>query len=108
MDLADVGGNVRDGCHIASMGGTWMVMVYGFAGMRDYGGGLTFDPHLPRQLRKLRFPLEIRGQELVVEMGKDTATYLLRKGTGLSIVHKGEEVRLRAGEPVTLSMKGDG
>jgi alpha,alpha-trehalose phosphorylase len=107
MDLADVGGNVRDGCHIASMGGTWMVMVYGFAGMRDYGGGLTFDPHLPRQLRKLRFPLEIRGQELVVEMGKDMATYLLRKGTGLSIVHKGEEVRLRAGEPVSLSMKGD-
>jgi alpha,alpha-trehalose phosphorylase len=30
MDLADVGGNVRDGCHIASMGGTWMVFAYGF------------------------------------------------------------------------------
>src|SRR5215471_1594114 len=25
MDLADVGGNVKDGCHIASMGGTWMM-----------------------------------------------------------------------------------
>jgi alpha,alpha-trehalose phosphorylase len=31
MDLADVGGNVRDGCHIASMGGTWI--TYGFGGM---------------------------------------------------------------------------
>jgi alpha,alpha-trehalose phosphorylase len=30
MDLADVGGNVRDGCHIASMGGTWMMLTYGF------------------------------------------------------------------------------
>src|SRR5215510_6836839 len=30
MDLADVGGNVKDGCHIASMGGTWMVLTYGF------------------------------------------------------------------------------
>jgi alpha,alpha-trehalose phosphorylase len=102
MDLADVGGNVRDGCHIASMGGTWMVMVYGFAGMRDYGGRLTFDPHLPRQLRKLRFPLEIRGQELVVEMGENTATYLLRKGAGLTIVHEGEELLLRTGESVIL------
>jgi trehalose/maltose hydrolase-like predicted phosphorylase len=27
MDLADVGGNIRDGCHIASMGGTWMVSL---------------------------------------------------------------------------------
>jgi alpha,alpha-trehalose phosphorylase len=104
MDLADVGGNVRDGCHIASMGGTWMVMVYGFAGMRDYGGRLTFDPHLPRQLRKLRFPLEIKGQELVVEMGENTATYLLRKGAGLAIVHEGEEVLLRTGESVVLSI----
>jgi alpha,alpha-trehalose phosphorylase len=104
MDLADVGGNVRDGCHIASMGGTWMVMVYGFAGMRDYGGRLTFDPHLPRQLRKLRFPLEIKGQELVVEMGENTATYLLRKGAGLAIVHEGEEVLLRTGESVILSI----
>jgi alpha,alpha-trehalose phosphorylase len=34
-DLADIGGNVRDGCLIASMGGTWMVIVYGFAGIRD-------------------------------------------------------------------------
>jgi hypothetical protein len=28
-DLADVGGNVKDGCHIASMGGTWMMLTYG-------------------------------------------------------------------------------
>jgi len=102
MDLADVGGNVRDGCHIASMGGTWMVMVYGFAGMRDHGGRLSFHPHLPRQLRKLKFPLEIKGQELIVEMGEDTATYLLRKGAGLTIVHEGEEVLLGKGEPVIL------
>jgi Trehalose and maltose hydrolases (possible phosphorylases) len=30
MDLADVGGNVKDGCHIASMGGTWMMLAYGW------------------------------------------------------------------------------
>jgi trehalose/maltose hydrolase-like predicted phosphorylase len=38
MDLADVGGNVKDGVHIASMGGTWMAIVYGVAGLRDWGG----------------------------------------------------------------------
>ena len=42
MDLADVGGNVKDGCHIASMGGTWMMLAYGFGGMRDNDGALSF------------------------------------------------------------------
>lgn len=32
MDLGDASGNVRDGCHIASMGGSWMAGVYGLAG----------------------------------------------------------------------------
>ena len=44
MDLADVGGNVKDGCHIASMGGTWMMLTYGFGGMRDDDGVLSFWP----------------------------------------------------------------
>jgi alpha,alpha-trehalose phosphorylase len=38
MDLADVGGNVKDACNIASMGGTWMMLTYGFGGMRDDDG----------------------------------------------------------------------
>src|SRR6266850_1870621 len=44
MDLADVGGNVKDGCHIAAMGGTWMMLTYGFGGMRDDDGTLSFWP----------------------------------------------------------------
>ena len=47
MDLADVGGNVKDGCHIASMGGTWMVIAYGFGGLRDYDGKVSFRPQRP-------------------------------------------------------------
>ena len=72
MDLADVGGNVKDGCHIASMGGTWMMLTYGLGGMRDDDGVLSFWPrrapddnansdfhYLSRQL------LEIEGLEKV-------------------------------------------
>ena len=48
MDLADVGGNVRDGCRIASMGGTWMMLVYGFAGMQDDDGILSLSGRVVR------------------------------------------------------------
>ncbi len=102
MDLGNVGGNVSDGCHVASIGGTWMVFVYGFAGMRDYGGRLRFRPRLPRQFKRLRFPLAIRGQVLDVDITQDTATYGLRNGTELIITHEGEEVRLSAGTPVSI------
>jgi alpha,alpha-trehalose phosphorylase len=102
MDLADVGGNVKDGCHIASMGGTWMAIVYGWAGMRDYDGMLSFRPKVPKQMEKLRFPLTVRGQILDVDITHEAATYMLREGEGLSIEHNGEEVRLSRGVPVSM------
>ena len=105
MDLADIGGNVADGCHIASMGGSWMVLVYGFAGMRDHNGQLSFNPKLPDEMTRLQFPLTFRGQLLYVDIELARATYLLRQGSELVIVHQGEEVRLRGGHPVSLAMK---
>jgi len=59
MDLADVGGSVSHGCHIASIGATWMVLVYGFAGMRDYDGQISFRPRLVPGCTRLHFFLRI-------------------------------------------------
>lgn len=105
MDLADVGGNVRDGCHIASMGGTWMVAVYGFAGMRDYDGQLSFNPRIPEQMQQLQFPLTIRGQSLEVTIKQDSASYLLREGTELIIKHQDQELQLQPGELVEIAIE---
>jgi len=99
MDLADVGGNVRDGVHIASIGGTWMAVVYGLAGMRDYGGKISFNPR--RLVERLRFPLTIRNQRLEVDIGKDSVTYTLQQGEGLTIKHRDEELKLTEGKPAT-------
>jgi alpha,alpha-trehalose phosphorylase len=98
MDLADVGGNVKDGCHIASMGGTWMGVVYGLAGLRDHGGRLSFHPN--RKLHHLRFHLTVRGQLLAVEITTDGVTYTLERGDGLTVYHRDEPLDLRPGEPV--------
>jgi alpha,alpha-trehalose phosphorylase len=100
MDLADVGHNVSDGCHIASMGGTWMVLVHGFAGMRDYDGHLTFRPRLPKELKALRFPLRIKGRTLDVAIDRESATYTLRAGPELVIGHGDQEVTLLEGVSV--------
>src|SRR5262245_19116267 len=103
MDLADVGGNVRDGCHIASMGGTWMALTYGFGGMRDDDGTLSFWPHrAPEDNAILRFPLTYRGQMLQVEIGLEKVQYALREGEGLVIRHETEEIRLTREHPLAV------
>jgi alpha,alpha-trehalose phosphorylase len=95
MDLADVGGNVKDGCHIASMGGTWMVFAYGFGGLRDYDGALCFRPQRPPEAQStLRFSLTWRGSLVDVEIGSDLTTYSLREGQELIIRHEDEVITL--------------
>jgi len=95
MDLADVGGNVKDGCHIASMGGTWMMLTYGLGGMRDDDGTLSFWPRrAPDYDAILRFPVTYRGQMLEVEITGERVEYTLREGEALTIHHETEELRL--------------
>ena len=107
MDLADVAANVEHGCHIASMGGTWMAMVYGAAGMRDYKGKISFNPRMGRRVKEGRVSLIIRGQRLLVTINqeKDEATYLLKEGSGLTITHQDQEIQLKAGNPVIMKIK---
>ena len=103
MDLADVGGNVKDGCHIASMGGTWMMLTYGFGGMRDHDGSLSFWPRrAPEDNAILRFPVTYRGQLLEVEISLDRVEYALREGERLVIRHETEEVELTRENPLAV------
>jgi alpha,alpha-trehalose phosphorylase len=105
MDLADVGGNVKDGCHIASMGGTWMMLAYGFGGMRDNDGTLSFWPRrAPQDNAILRFPISYRGQTLEIEIGPENVEYVLLEGQRLVIRHEKEEVQLTREHPVAVRL----
>jgi alpha,alpha-trehalose phosphorylase len=103
MDIADVGGNVKDGCHIASMGGTWMMLAYGLGGMRDHNGTLSFWPRrAPQDNAILRFPVTYRGQILEVEISLERVEYTLREGERLVIRHETEEIQLSRENPVVV------
>ena len=103
MDLADVGGNVRDGCHIASMGGTWMMLVYGFGGLRDYDGTLSFRPQRPLETQaSVQFPITWRGRLLEVEIRPDSTTYTLQEGGVLTIRHDDEDITLTPEKPAAV------
>ncbi|MBW2371146.1 MAG: glycoside hydrolase family 65 protein [Deltaproteobacteria bacterium] len=102
MDYADIGGNVNDGCHIASMGGTWMAVVHGLSGFRDYDGSFSFAPRVPGDIESVSFRLTLRGCLLAVELSQEQATYSLLEGETLAFQHEGEKVELVAGTPASL------
>jgi len=108
MDLADVAGNAADGCHIASMGGTWMGVVYGVAGMRDYDGRLSFNPRPPARVEGYRIPLTFRGRRLQITITCEKVRYLLVRGEPLSIRHVDEEIRLAEGRTVERNLSSGG
>lgn len=99
MDLSDVGGNVRHGAHVASIGGTWMALVYGFAGLRDGAGAISFAPRLPESWSGLRFALRVRGARIRVEADHERTVYRLEEGEGLSFEHEGRPVELTRAAP---------
>jgi alpha,alpha-trehalose phosphorylase len=99
MDLSDVGGNVMHGAHIASIGGTWLALVCGFAGMRDQGGRISFRPRLPDEWSRLAFPLMIKGRRLRIEIDHAATTYHLVEGDQLAIYHDSEEIMVSTATP---------
>jgi alpha,alpha-trehalose phosphorylase len=103
MDLDDLEHNTRDGVHIASLAGTWIAAVAGFGGMRDHDGELSFMPRLPDVLTRLRFRLCFRGRKLLVTVEPKRATYSLREGPPLKIMHHGEPVTV-ADKPVVRAI----
>src|SRR6516164_8993513 len=87
MDLRDLEHNTSDGVHMASLAGSWLALVGGFAGLRLRGSGISFAPRLPEGLTKLAFGLVFRGQRLRVEVTQPSARYQLADGAPLDITH---------------------
>jgi len=107
VDLDDLHGNTKDGIHVASCGGTWLALVAGFGGLRDFDGEVRLTPQLPAEWTGLRFRIEVRGQRIEVDMRRTATTYRLLEGAGLMIEHCGKPVRLRPGVPVLMPVPAD-
>lgn len=94
MDLDDLKGNTKDGIHFACSGGTWLMTVAGFAGMRLSDAGLRFDPRLPDPWSRLKFPFFYQGCRLFVDITQDSCCVTLTEGEGCSLRVAGKQITL--------------
>ena len=104
MDLDDVNGNVAHGVHVAAMAGSWVSLVYGFAGLRDDDGSIAFAPRLPAAWNRLAFRMLVTGTTLAVTITRHEVRYELLAGDELHIRHFGRPVTVAAGSPVTIGL----
>ncbi len=104
MDLGNVAGNASDGVHIASAASVWSSLVFGFGGVRDFDGRLSFAPRLPHAWNELAFSLLFCGRQIRVKLTHDDERYLVENGAPLNVLIRGEPHLLSMGAPVAIKL----
>jgi len=74
MDLDDLSGSTAGGLHLATMGGVWQALAFGFAGIRPNGDRLLVDPRLPPEWNALELAVRLRGAPLRLRIDHDAVT----------------------------------
>ena len=108
VDLADLHDNTTDGVHVASTGGVWNILVYGFGGMRDHNGVITFDPRLPSSWTGLTFQITLRGTRVRVNLTRDEICFEVVEGDTADMYVRGKRVVVRAGTPSRVALDDHG
>ncbi|MCL6574242.1 MAG: glycoside hydrolase family 65 protein [Bacillus sp. (in: Bacteria)] len=85
LDLDNTHGNTKDGLHMANMGGTWLAIVFGFAGLRIKENGISLQPTLPDKWDGYRFSIHYKDRKLQIETTAKQTKVKLIYGESLSI-----------------------
>ncbi|MGV8909054.1 MAG: glycoside hydrolase family 65 protein [Propionicimonas sp.] len=108
VDLADLHHNTSDGVHIASAGGVWNALVYGFGGLRDHRGRISIDPRLPEGWSALRFGFRLHGSRVRFELTRDELVLTLTEGPGGTVLVRGTAVEVTGPQPVRVPLPDQG
>jgi trehalose/maltose hydrolase-like predicted phosphorylase len=71
IDADDLTGTTAGGLHLATMGGVWQALAFGFLGLRADSEALRIDPCLPDAWSLLSMRMRFRGTRLRVEASHD-------------------------------------
>ncbi|HIT74948.1 MAG TPA: glycoside hydrolase family 65 protein [Candidatus Avipropionibacterium avicola] len=108
VDLADLHHNATDGVHVASTGGVWATLVYGFGGLRDHHGTIDFDPRLPEGWEGLRFTLQVHGQSLAVDLSQHQISFVNHGSETVTVWVREREIHIEAGTTRSIPLEHQG
>jgi trehalose/maltose hydrolase-like predicted phosphorylase len=88
LDLDDLTGSTAGGLHLATMGGVWQALVFGFAGVRPSGDRLLVDPRLPDEWKALEVSLRFHGE--LVRLRVEDSGVTLRGDGNMELLRRHE------------------
>lgn len=91
LDLFNTHHNTKDGIHTANMGGNYMAIVYGFAGLRLKESGAWFAPSLPEQWNGYSFRFLYEGSRILVKIDREGCSFNLESGCPVDIYVYGKK-----------------
>lgn len=105
LDLDDYNNDTCDGCHITSMGGTWMTIVQGFGGMRIKYGLPSFRPIIPEGWTKYSFKIRHQDNLFRVTVDKNTVTVENLSDSKGKVILNDKTFEIQQNSKVTISIK---
>ena len=101
LDLDDYNHEVKEGCHITSMAGTWMSIVEGFGGMRVENDQLSFKPQIPENWNAYSFKVNFRDRIVKVSVSSKGTEFSLEGSESLDILVNNKVLTLVPNEQIT-------
>ena len=102
LDLDDYNHEVHEGLHITSMAGTWLSIVQGFGGMRNFGSKLSFDPIIPDNWKSYSFKIKYRDHTIKVYKNHEGCKFYNESDSPVEIMVNGKEITIFNQDPVII------
>jgi len=103
MDLDDLTGSTAGGLHLATMGGLWQAMAFGFVGLRPRAGMLHIEPVLPPSWSAIELRVRFHGSR--VRVRKERSYLSISADRRISIVVGGTPFAIGPGQ-MTFRRRG--
>ena len=85
IDLDDLTGSTASGLHLATMGGLWQALAFGFAGIRPRHGALQVDPFLPPSWSAMEMRVQFHGSRVRVRIEQAQLILMTDRPTALVV-----------------------
>ena len=102
LDLMNTHKNTKDGIHAANMGGCYMAIVNGFAGVRIETDGIYLAPQLPEQWTGYSFRIQYHGSLLEIQVTEDECKIQNLEGSPVRTVLYGTSLILDKGKSISV------
>ncbi|MBL1226270.1 glycoside hydrolase family 65 protein [Enterococcus sp. BWR-S5] len=97
IDITNSHHNTQDGIHAANMGGTYLGLVFGFAGLRIREDLLELTPRLPKKWTDCRFSIKYQGSLLHISVDKEKIQLSVIEGAAVPVSVYGQKAVVSLG-----------